>query len=439
MDSVIDELDQLSQKSYILRFEVSYRVALIGVLTLFSRHTMKSIKTCYQWFSTTALTLTLVASSSSPSWAATIDFARVETQAAGAVSEIALNQCANKAITALRDSDGNLRMRHWGVTEESSFPLPETGNDYVAGTARNIEIASLNGCNFSVTALRTGDNKLKLISWFSSPDGMVREGENEAGAVNKVAIARVKHPSSNAPAAGRVVTAVKTSSGNLKLIVWDVTTNGSIQRRGDIEAGQISDVKIIGLPVTIPSAGFDSRVLTAVRTENGNLKLITWGIMANGSMARLAEATAGAITDVALTQIPDQRVVTAVRTDEGTLKLIAWDIDDPTRIDRMGDDDEPLNQDTAGAVSDIDITAWNPDEFTFGEDIAVAVRTSSGDLKIIAWTVSVLGNFTRVGDSGTLAGAADLVNISWSNTSEKLVTAIRDDDNNLRLITWRGF
>ena len=153
----------------------------------------------------------------------------------------------------------------------------------------------------------------------------------------------------------------------------------------------------------------------------------------------MAEATAGDVTKVALTEIPDQRVVTALRTGEGNLKLIAWDVSNPVISRRQGDDDEPLTDNTAGPIREVSITAWEPDAFTVGDDVAVAVRTNAGDLKIISWAVLPSGDFTRSGDSGDLAGAADLVNISWSRISKRLVTAIRDGDNNLRLITWRGY
>lgn len=399
---------------------------------------MKVITNHRKFLATATLTTALLVSSSDVLRAAVVNIARLHTRVGGTVHEIALTQCANKAYTALRDSDGNLRLRHWGVTDQSLTPLAETGNDFVAGSARDIAIANLNGCNFAVTALKTADNNLKLVSWFSSPDGMERNGSAEAGEVSEIAITRVKHPTSPSPSQGRVVTAVRTSSGNLKLVVWDVASNGSIQRRGEISAGSASDINIVSLPAAAPSSD-DSRVLTAVRTADGNLKLITWGIAANGDIRRIASADAGAVTQIALTKITATRVVTAVRTEEGTLKLISWSAAQLGSIQRQGDDDEPLNQNTAGAVSEIALTRWEPDASTIGEDIAVAVRTGSGDLKIIAWAVGPSGNFTRVGDSGALAGAADLINISWSNTSDRLVTALRDDDDNFRIVTWRGF
>ena len=71
----------------------------------------------------------------------------------------------NKAVTALRDSDGNLRMQHWSVTEENLLPLAETGNAYLAEPARDIAITRLNGCNFNVTALR--DDLVCLESAFA--------------------------------------------------------------------------------------------------------------------------------------------------------------------------------------------------------------------------------------------------------------------------------
>src|SRR6185436_16242110 len=92
----------------------------------------------------------------------------------GAMQFSAQAQCVNKVYTPVADAEGNLRIIGMSIAGDNLASLPENGNDYVAGQAHDIEVARLKGCNYLVTAVRTEDNSVKVISWFSGPDGFER-------------------------------------------------------------------------------------------------------------------------------------------------------------------------------------------------------------------------------------------------------------------------
>ena len=72
-----------------------------------------------------------------------------------------------------------------------------------------------------------------------------------AGAIGALALTRL--------APDHVFTAVRDGSGNLKVIAWQVGSDGSLTRRGDASAGGVSQVAVTDWP-----AG--PGVVTAVRT-----------------------------------------------------------------------------------------------------------------------------------------------------------------------------
>ena len=101
-------------------------------------------------------------------------------------------------------------------------------------------------------------------------DGSPQNSENQteqthAGAISEISIA---------VSGSRIVTAMRDGGGNLKLITWDIGTDGSISRRGTAAAGAISKISIARVD--------SSRVVTAMRDGGGNLRLITWDIGIDG-------------------------------------------------------------------------------------------------------------------------------------------------------------
>src|SRR5262245_47697368 len=99
-----------------------------------------------------------------------------------------------------------------------------------------------------------------------------------------------------------VATAVQDRDGDLKLVTWRVSQNGKvITRLGD--SGQQAGA--VGLVAMAGASG--NRVITAVRSASGSLLLIAWQVDPNtGAVSRLGHADdeAGAISRVAAIESP---------------------------------------------------------------------------------------------------------------------------------------
>ncbi len=321
-----------------------------------------------------------------------------------------------------------------------------------------------------VTAVRTAGNRLKLISWRVASNGdVVRLGDsgNQAGETTQIDIA----------AGNQVVTASRTASGNLKLISWQVDpASGDISRLGDSgnQAGTASVIKIMQIhPQTY---------VTAVRTASGNLKLISWYLQPDGSLVRLQDSgnTAGAISEIALSglSIQDRRhVVTAVRTEQGRLKVILWEVDQQGEITRRGDSGNQAGQArmirvaksgnyivtaVRTAAGRLKLISWDAVATQGGQinlvrvadsgnqageigdnaliysprGVTSAVKTASDNLKLIRWHVTPTGTIDRLGDSGNQAGNASLINLTAFSEQTLLVTPLKTSSNRLKLISW---
>jgi hypothetical protein len=290
---------------------------------------------------------------------------------AGSASSIDIAR-GNRYVVACRDGDGDLKLISWtlGATGQLTRAGDSGGQ---AGTASLIKIVALSDTLF-VVACRDGDGDLKLISWRLNSNGsLTRLGDsgNAAGSVSDISML-------NFPGSQRIVTSVRDGDGDLKLIVWDVSTAGAITRRGD-SANQAGEAMLIRSAVDA-----FGHVVTSVRDGSGDLKLITWNVSANGLVVtRLKDSgnQAGAIGDNSLVNLPDG-VVSAVRTAEGSLRLIAWSIAADGTITRRSD-----SADQAGTASLIQIAQANgiPDDNGHSITMVTPVRTASGTLKLISW------------------------------------------------------
>ena len=321
----------------------------------------------------------------------------------------------------------------------------------------------------TLTAVRTQAGKLRLIAWRVNANGsVIRTGDSgdQAGAASSISIAR-------SPTGNRYVTACRTSSGALRLISWDVNDSGtSITRRGDSgsQAGTASLIRVTALD--------NGLWVTACRTSDGRLRVISWQRNADGSFNRLGDSggQAGAVSEIAMTAIASDRVATAVRTGSGDLRVITWSADPTGLVKRLGDSgnqagasrmikvvtDEHGNLVTAVKTSagNLRLISWkvlasggltrladsgNLASVTKAHDLgrvahgglATAVQTSSGQLKVILWETHADGTIARSGDSDGLAGSADLPTlVEPLGGAASLVTCVRTTTGNLKLITW---
>jgi hypothetical protein len=257
-----------------------------------------------------------------------------------------------------------------------------------------------------------------------------------------------------------VVTAVDDEAGNLKLIVWDVASDGKFTRRGSIEAGKTSMFALATLGTT--------DAITAVRKEDGNLRLIDWSVDSAGNLKRRGDINAGAIDRVSIAAAGEGRVVTAT-VAKGHTKLVVWDLSNVGQFTRKGDADSAdgsraaIATLSAGqvvlAVKDtsdkLDVSAWSlnqggqlaPLKSTKGSSVTeinitntaldrvvTASGLSDGSVEVAAWDVDTSGNVTAAGSAK--AGTADNIALAPIG-STKVVTALRQSDKTLKLISWQ--
>ncbi len=286
-------------------------------------------------------------------------------------------------------------------------------SDSLAGEASHIAIEELGF--YSLTAVRTGSGNLKLINWGTGAPGPVSrtgDSDDQAGAVSEIAVTRNRN---------LTVTAVRDGSDDLLLISWnDDAGSGDIARLKDTH-GQAGTASLIAIEPGPAKSAAD--LITAVRTGAGDLKLISWRLdAADGTITRLGDSDdqAGEVGLIALS-VQDDIAITAVRTGSGDLELISWGVsEDGTSISRLGDSGSQ-----AGQVSEIAIAG-----------LVTAVRAGNGHLKLISWSVSPDGTqIQRLGDSDDLAGDATCICLSrFSDT--RYVAAVRAGNGCLKLIAF---
>ena len=297
-----------------------------------------------------------------------------------------------------------------GIRRLYPYLCRRTDSGSQAGGVLEVDTTQSSDGQRVINAVRTLSGSLKLIAW--DADLLARMGDSgvQAGAATLIQIARNRN-------SDRCVTACRTSSGNLKLISWDVSPTGTITRRGDSgnQAGAVSIVRL--------AAVANDFFVTAVRAGT-NLLLIGWRLNADGSLTRLASSVK---TDVAsemdLVRISDSRIATATRDGSGDLKVIAWQVSS-TSIVRLSDSGAQ-----AGAASNVRVALDG-----FG-NVITAVQDGSGRLKIIVWQITSGGAVIRLGDSGALSDEGSTTH-DVDFALGHVVTAMRTNAGALKSILW---
>ncbi len=260
-----------------------------------------------------------------------------------------------------------------------------------------------------------------------------RQGDHDAGSIYYGMATATVHQ-------GLMVTAVRLgTTGELRLIAWEVSGNGlgtaaggeEIVRKGHVTPpGPVTNVAVVNMG--------NHRVVTAARNEDGNLQLILWQLSQDGlQIEKLDEYVAGGVTEISLALLTTSQFVTAVRLANNKLKLIVWKILDGHLIDRRGEY-------TAGAIGS-KVSVVSTGALGNGSGLVTAVRLKSGGLlKLISWWISNDG--LTVERRGSAVGEAisqvaivhsgQYAEPGFTNVQDVVVTAVRDGDGNLKLISW---
>ncbi|RKH54159.1 M23 family metallopeptidase [Corallococcus aberystwythensis] len=290
-----------------------------------------------------------------------------------------------------------------------------------------LEVATASSGNMVVTATRDVSGQLALSSWKLASNGTLTHLQDaSAGAASGVALAH-PHPGSTRD----VVTGLRDGDGKLKLITWQVATNGTLTRKGD--AGGDADATEINL-APFPLGGLG--VVSAFRDATGHLKVSTWEASSTlDTLTRRSNGFGEAVTKVAMTPVLSGQVagetgrfsgvVTAVRTSTGNLSLTAWEITPDKLVIERGSY-------LAGAVTDVAIsTVWAGN--TSHEMVVASVRLNNGVLRNISFDVTAAGQFVRRDQED----GEEILELSATRVGgPHLVTPVRDTTGNLRVYTW---
>lgn len=350
-------------------------------------------------------------------------YLRRTSASAGAVKETnTLFLSGNRAVTATISSDNStLKLITWDLVGVNQ--LNRRGENE-AGAAKEVSLAEPLS-NFVLAAVRQTDDTLKMIAYQVGPTGnVIRHGDISASKIAGLAMATTTSGDKKA------VTAVRTQSGNLKIIVWDMALSGngtpSIVRLGEDSAGAVS-------AVAISRARNFNGVFIAVRDSNGELKVIPYKISADGrTVTRGTVGEAGKVgTAIAVAPLA-QGVAAAVRDEGGKLRLITWS------VSSNGDIGQRRSTMTAGAISEVSLlTAPHG-----GSNLTSVVRDGSGNLLLVGWAVNNNGTeLRRLGSSDAGAAtkiSADVISRSYPGLDPRdmILTSLRDDGGNLKLVTW---
>ena len=289
------------------------------------------------------------------------------------------------------------------------------GDSGLEAAGRVREIAVVNGATPArlITAVRTNEGILRLILWEVHGTGgieRIADSGNDAGEATSIAVARGR----------QVVTAARTNEGNLKVISWNVT-NDSVSRDLDEEAGEASLIQLLALS--------DELFVTACRDADGKLALISWRLESNGKPRRLSKAgTPGVVSDIAFTRVrpsgTGHLVATTVRTSN-RMKTTVWRVSSSGAIQERGNSGTDMKDGTQIATGVHVATGL----------FIVSCRTNEGILRLITLSVSPDGGaINRLSDSRNLAGA-----ISGNSLLPRpagALSAVRSGDGRIRLIGW---
>lgn len=345
------------------------------------------------------------------------------SQGAGIIRELAVSQFmefSDRLITAVQTSSGNLKLIEWRIHSRGGVQrVADSGS--AAGDATHIDIARAQSQNRFITACRTSNGRLKLISW--SAGGTITRLGDSGNAAGDATLNRIVAITNTI-----FVSACRTESGNLLLISWRLNSDGSITRLSDSSnaAGTVSEISLIYLR----SSGSNHQIATTVKTSSGRLKVIIWNVLSNGAITRLGDS--GSAIEIG------SRICSAVtlggflaiscKTEGGVgfLKIIIFSVSPNGKtVTRQGDSGS-----LAGSIGRNAL-------MTRPYGVISAVSTASGTLKLIKWQVSNSGVVTRFGDSGNEAGRVGLIALSTTGIPDApIVTPLETGSNALDVLSW---
>lgn len=257
-------------------------------------------------------------------------------------------------------------------SHSTGFTRQGTGNGSSIASEQKTTVAYLgfrSGWRRIATAAKRADGKLMVQVWDiagSTGDVSVKDTKT-AGTIGSLALAASQDPLITENDYSIVVTAVKTESGDLKVIAWKVRADGIIERKGEAsQSGEVSEISIVNVADPFASGVTSNtfRFVTASRTgggTTGNLRLDVWDVDgANGTITlKGSKQENWTVANVAITT-GGAGVVTATRTKvSGTyhLHIVPWKLEPTTSgLDIVFNKSTSIGHD----LRDLNVAAFSP-------------------------------------------------------------------------------
>jgi len=243
----------------------------------------------------------------------------------------------------------------------------------------------------AVVASLTQGHHVRVSFWGFDDGGSIKVlagkyAEADGGPATAVSVTKVKEHWVEGPrlTAAEVVTAARGDGHALKLQRWRINLGSqdvpaSVQLLSEHTAAekitQVSAVPVIALSGT--------QVATAVRLEDGTLKVIGWKMESGGGMTRWVDAAGGPITAVSAALVRGRNIVTALREGDGRFKASYWRFPStaPGALEHRGDAVE-------GPVGFEVKCAHVPGEGTNLGDTVAATQSRDGKLQLFRYKVT---------------------------------------------------
>ena len=352
-----------------------------------------------------------------------------ETISRVAVNTVKTGASENQHVVAFKNNYGSLKLAAWNVDpDEGQITFKD---DATAGTADGAlaihakELAISDGVNFATASLGAAD-ELTVISWKYDGAKLTQYGLGFGSEAQEVAVAKAQGTGTT----GRVVTAIRTMGGNLRLDVWEFNnTNKTVTLKDTYNAGAAQEIAIKTLKFGAYLSS-TARVVTALRNGGGKLQVDVWDVNSSGQLQRLGKGLFGAVTATtnSLFKIAIDTegeggdffdtfgFMTAFINEDGKAQIATWRVSGEGMIvDKRGDDiyDDEMSDLAASAST-------------------VTMRRSSDDkLRTVKWKIKSDG-----GIAGYSARKDDLT-IKRVSATANFFTAFQLTNDLLRVYNWK--
>jgi hypothetical protein len=176
---------------------------------------------------------------------------------------------SHQLVTVVRTITGQIKLLKWKVAD-SGVITPGLSQARLDVITTQID-AAVDPHGQIIMSLRTLDGHLRLVVWRVAPEDSIPQRVFDTGEVDE----RIRHQALMRNGADGVLTAISTAPGHLKLIAWDIDQEGTITRKGESESMPAAAGSVILCPELLDG---NAPILTATRTAQGMLKLMTWRV-----------------------------------------------------------------------------------------------------------------------------------------------------------------